>query len=284
MRKLSVLTAMAVTLACLGGCQVAPSEVETANPETEAVESEAYQQPEQESLADEEGFSLDEVLKNFAYTPRQLYIVRGDRYIPTLSCRCWSSEVGMGEEYSLWPIFEQEEGSVPSSTEAPVLRLSEGESLITTFSKEEYKAYEVLDEGFYLPSDHGRGVLESYDEIEGVALSGSSDVHQAIEDALAPKGIKSIQGSWVSDERVDITVGRYEGTNFVEQVLTVDAPYCMIVNADDGRNKDYEPVTMPTEKTKEGYFLVDTSELSSGTYLVLQKFQEQGVWCKIVVS
>lgn len=63
-----------------------------------------------------------------------------------------------------------------------------------------------------------------------------------------------------SDEEKALSAGWYEGTRWVDGAMVFDVPYCFA--------SFEETVTAPVEKTKDGYFAVDTSEVAPGLYVL----------------
>ena len=76
---------------------------------------------------------------------------------------------------------------------------------------------------------------------------------------LAQEGYSPAYFSIVSAEKDEVfSIGGYHGTEWTEYEFYADIPFWV--------QDSYEVITVPVEKTKNGYFTVDLSGLEAGTY------------------
>jgi hypothetical protein len=109
-------------------------------------------------------------------------------------------------------------------------------------------------------------------EIQGIDLSQNGDDVGVINDALEGTGLSYHYYSVLNDsfryvgllvsqnQEATVTYSEYEGTQYVTTNVSMINPYYLVDWS------DYTTVSI--EKTQNGYFIVDTSSLPSGTYMV----------------
>lgn len=181
---------------------------------------------------------------------------------------------GEYSRYGLWSLKNSETGGAYTFA---AFSLSGSERLVTTLSCNEAYAYPILDNSLYsaqrntdLTKYSLGGNNDSYAEVNGIELDNTLETLQS---ALDGTGILMMCSSetdaspdaYVSRQPTSVVCGAYEGTNFVETEVLVDTP--CFVTWNDYTDED-KSVTLAVEKTKDGYFFLDTSELSTGDYLV----------------
>lgn len=142
----------------------------------------------------------------------------------------------------------------------PVLRMSEGDSLITTRDNESYTALPFQEEGY--AEEKATNIL-TYDEIDGVDPSSLnlSSKHAAAEEILSNRGIVYKDYRWTSSEPTEFVIGRYVGTKWSENTVEIKNRYYV-------PDWNAEKIILPVTKTHDGYFAIETDALSPGDYLI----------------
>lgn len=213
-----------------------------------------------DGLKKREGVTQDEVKGGEAFV-----IHEGLFYDATLD-DYWI-DGGMGSVLEqIAKLKETEAGDYIRQYEPAVLDRATGDEIALFVDAEECTFYRIIDEG-YCRWEQGNRSLAYYDsieEVEGVAVS-SGDEFAAELSKLGIEKTADSQGPfyssyWLADEPVEFTIGWYKGTDFVEGEYAIDEAYCLLCSKD-------EAVTVPVEKTKSGYFVVNASSLKPGDYL-----------------
>ena len=112
--------------------------------------------------------------------------------------------------------------------------------------------FEEIDGHASTPAEHGIVKYDMY--IDGGSL-GSNGHH--------------LDGIWTTSEKNSYTVGYYEGTKWVEKSIEIDTPYCSVQEKTriNERAPRYDSsISAPCEKTKEGYFICNLSDVPAGLY------------------
>lgn len=95
------------------------------------------------------------------------------------------------------------------------------------------------------------------DEIEGIEISSS----MYPSDAMESLGYTVYDYEYFgSDNPTSFTWGYYKGTVYCEKTERVD-DFAL-------QYADFETISLPVEKTKKGYFTIDTSSMSEGIYYI----------------
>lgn len=243
-------TAMLLVALCLFGCSGSNSKAT----ENDVVSDQSSEDLSKYALVagTEEQTDSALTLEEVGETTDKLFMGKDDSFYPVENVS-YSEEGGLVSK----PYYAHKSDAT-SIDDTPVFHLSQGCSLVTTCGDRwAYAFYPVTEEGYCL----GRGDdnLKVYDEIDGVDIQESKDKQQAAEDVLAEKGIVYQRYVYTSSSPTSFTVGRYVGTKFQEDTWEIDVPYLFIGE---------DPTVCRLSQTKEGYFNVDTSTLTPGTYLV----------------
>lgn len=164
-----------------------------------------------------------------------------------------------------------------TSDYAPVLKLNEGDELVTTLNAETVCVYPANWNGCFKYSDwkdtwtNGLDKLTSesrqYVEINGSKVDGSEK--SAIQ-VLEQAGLYFDEASddMYSQSPTTVEVGWYEGTRWETETLEWSQETIAVEIG--------SPIELPTTKTKEGYFLVDTTLLKPGSYVSFYSFGPNG--------
>lgn len=263
MKKIAILLLLPVVLLffAISGCDVSqttPSLTDIANQEDvdsavttppDDLESETS---EGQSTDQPESISGDEVA---TYYDADYFASDGENFYPLKTLNYNADGNFTLDDGSKGVIFRDE--SYNYDEEGPVenwprtVHASTGQFLVTNNGLEEVQFRQVVDTGYTLTMESvGSGV--QYDEINGVAVDGSATEFLSSE-------YEVIRGYVTNPTYDSITVGYYLGTKFHETEMYFDVPFCTCSEVS---------YTVPVEKTKNGYFIVDISSIPSGTYLV----------------
>jgi len=170
---------------------------------------------------------------------------------------------------------------VDQLTNVPVLCLSEGALLVTFDSVSQYQVRRVEQTRYCLPVEvtgwsdgveftNGYPIVQceyhqNTKEIEGVpitdkeSLSGALAVRNAYLLNLRKDGFLSFSKEYIcADQKTILCGGYYDDTAWLEYDLYVDTPLYYFSNE----------VFLPVEETKDGYFIVDTTQLEYGDYVI----------------
>lgn len=146
---------------------------------------------------------------------------------------------------------------------APILKLSEGDQLVTTKSSRDIELNRVLgSEGYVYDDGHtifkGIGKINDYREIDGVEVEETEEARLA---CLSERGIvyKEVINDIVSPEVTTITGGFFNGTEWTEETIKLDQQILFV--------QETPEIVLSVQETREGYFIVDTSSLEPGAYL-----------------
>lgn len=156
---------------------------------------------------------------------------------------------------------------------APTLDLTAGDVLVTTSGSESKEFYSAEDQGYF--GENAWDIVNTYnwETINGIDIPDdwtdlTSDEQGAfLSDALASRGITLDHGYVpVSESPTTLTYSEFVGTVYNEYTVELNVPfYRRFVGYwnDQGEETTFE---CPSVETREGYFIVDTSALESGTY------------------
>ncbi|WP_251178058.1 hypothetical protein [Adlercreutzia agrestimuris] len=212
-------------------------------------------------------WTLDEMLAIGSYQySNDLFIKRGNEYFSL------DSDTFSGPN----PLTQDEEYKGPMA----VLDKSAGEELVTTSiwehndiygSEDGVRVYKIIGEE-YVPSEYPVN-WTICDEINGIEVSTLSgdDTDERIANYLLTLGIEmDVDSNTVSSkEPTSFTIGTYVGTKFEEEVIDL-SEHAYLADTENF-------MTLPLEKTKEGYFIVNTEQLTSGMYSSLYASTNTGV-------
>ena len=170
-----------------------------------------------------------------------------------------------------------EEATGRTSDYAPSIMLSEGDELVTTSNAETVCVYPATWKVCYKYSDwketrtNGLSALtssaRSYTEINGSEVAGSE---ASVIDALEQAGLyyDEANNDVYSQSPTTVEAGRYVGTRWEAETLEWSQE---AITVDLGA-----PIELPTTKTKEGYFVVDSTLLKPGSYVYFYSSDQLG--------
>lgn len=95
------------------------------------------------------------------------------------------------------------------------------------------------------------------EEIEGIEIDPTARGRQVVE-VMRSLGYTVYQNRYGSDTPSSFTWGYYKGTKWIETTEQVDQFALQYADIDE--------ISLPVEKTKKGYFTLDTSGMSEGIY------------------
>lgn len=230
-----------------------------------------------DELKDVASMTLDQILKD---TQHSLFIQRGEEFYP-LSTDVYK---GGGSSHSREPSFlTQDEDH--QGNETPIINLADGDRIVTTrvWEGNKLKFYPVVKESFTGVPPNNWGYVA---EVNGLNVENSS--YDQIKDCLSSFGVRLTDGDGAGDLESDVPtslmIGRYEGTKFVEETINVKTPSLMVYFGGEAYSTDLPvPTVLPTEKTKEGYFYVDSAGLSPGKYAMYNEGAKRSEAYKISV-
>ena len=150
-----------------------------------------------------------------------------------------------------------------------MLNLAEGDQLVITSPNDIVEVMSVIGEVGYVYDDGrtiytGEGVVSNYREIDGVEVEDD----ESRSAALASKGIVYNEQvrDYVAPSVTSVTGGFFSGTDWETETLRFDQQVLHV--------KETPKQELPVQETKEGYFIVDTSALEPGAYIVGQYYFE----------
>lgn len=149
-------------------------------------------------------------------------------------------------------LFESYDVTYP----VPVVNCEDGDVFVTTRESYSgtYSLYPVSEPLFFVRFQ--QDCMYNAEEINGIETNSLEDRREAIQ---ANEDITLVHDALaVSNEVTSFTYGKYQGTKWMEETISVDQPGWKIM--------DEEPITVSHEKTKEGYFIIDLSGVPSGMY------------------
>ncbi len=171
-------------------------------------------------------------------------------------------------------------------SDIPVFDSSSNEQLVTFNAAADYEIYPVIDQMYCYPVEvvdaGSNGInfnrvplldcehIDDYtEEVEGHTITSMDD----LDSAISAKGcfIYAIEDDWLfstttdficSTEPTSLVGGYWSGTSFIEYNIDVNASFYSLGNME----------LVEVEKTKDGYFVVDTSQLAPGRYVINVNF------------
>lgn len=222
------------------------------------------------------GLSLDEILKK----QDSIFVEHGSAYY---LCQCtWCEPSGLiaksSNKYRYYIYATTDDDPGYSVT----LDLSKGDRLLTTDDAKGFFAAKVIEEGYFASetsdASDAMACVKADSEINGHVV-GDIDYEKKTKRCVELLKADGYDISYddedscaVSSEPISFNVGQYSGTKYVTNEYRIEDAYCLCLSATDytGNSGVYRDrfVRMPPQKTKEGYFVIDTSELSPGTWLI----------------
>ena len=205
------------------------------------------------------------------------YVKRGDRYyyassyINSLGGDCYKE----GSDERLWHLSEEcyEKSCLTTALNRPA-----GDELITTEYQEYWQCYPVLEDGYCSSQIYGiasDGIYYSYVTDTGGSASGKhteingEKVDGNAEELLALSGISvnkdfiprlsSDRHLLIGNEGSSFSYGFWDGTVHKTKETALDYRYIITGSLID---------KLPIEKTSDGYFILDTTSLEAGRYLI----------------
>lgn len=180
----------------------------------------------------------------------------------------YSTDDGYEREVNLYPL-DSPNHSVQGGTFV-TLSPNEGDCLITTIN--DHATYTpVLELGYFGGTSEFR--ISEDSEVNGIKFArDSASGRLQIDSAFSAAGLDvlwigevpgndyEIEDMLYSKESCSFTCGTYRGTNWIEENVAIDNP-CFLMSLSDRSE-------LAVTKTKDGYFILDTSQLSSGKYVI----------------
>ncbi len=205
-------------------------------------------------------------LEEIQDAPGSYFIMRGNSFESAESCEVEATSEADTAYY--YPVEGTEFGY------APTLDLTEGDILVTTSDSETMTF--LSPEGYgYFADDAWKISPHSWETINGVDIPENWNDLDNIEqetflsEILNPLGITLNQGDVpVAALPVTLTYGEFVGTKYTEHTVELNVPFYHRFIGFWGDQGDESIVMCPVNETKEGYFIVDTSALEPGTYLI----------------
>ena len=233
------------------------------------------------SVSEVPTYSLDQVKNYGSIGGHRIFILRGEKCLPLTydAYEDCSHPDGSNIKNATACVLYKDEDS--ESTAMPVLDLSAGDKLITRdeWQKGKMFAYPIVGTG-YVENTTRDTRIHDYSEVNGQEV-GESD--EKVVEALRALGVHASEGlhTFTSDAPISFTIGGYGGVDFIEKTVNVDKPYSLAYKEERVRGyvsssdpSEFGAATLRQERTKEGYFLIDTSELTSGKYMILNRINE----------
>lgn len=213
---------------------------------------------------DDPGLSLKEMLSE----QDGLFVQHEESYYPLNYLYAPGDKSSEGWRYGLKGDIKK----IPA--DATVLKLSQGDKLITTDTPDAYYYAKVIGQGYMMSQSNENALRMGFSkdsEINGVVIGDcGGEYYERVAAILADAGTGiryTDDFQWVSPEPTSFTLGTYSGTDFKETTIEIGIPYCVCEQSGDSSYTDRFTLA-ELEKTKDGYFIVDTSSLEPGTYLV----------------
>lgn len=143
---------------------------------------------------------------------------------------------------------------------------AEGDRLLTTEGGDSHQINPVLETGYW----PGFEIDWAVEEIDGQASSPADhgivefDMHRDGE--MFGANNYYLDHVWTTSEKKSFVIGFYRETKWVEETLNIDVPY--FVNQDQELKQIWinSAIDFPCEKTKEGYFICNLSDVPAGLY------------------
>lgn len=195
--------------------------------------------------------SVNQVLSSFTSDDELLYFENGDSNV----------EAYFGDDWGY--LYEVASGDYLHVSKSAGDRLL----AISSASKINDSHFRTIGKSGYCQSPEVTGNLGDYEEVDGVDTSdyGNMDIESArqIESAIGVFSINRYQRYLLcSDVSRTLDASWYEGTAYKEGILRLMTPYVFPENG----NSTFADIAF--EKTKEGYLVVDISDLQPGLYAV----------------
>lgn len=205
-------------------------------------------------------YSLDEIQTLVS----DFFIMRGDSFEDAESSEV--DAAGNADTIYYYPV----EGT--EFRYAPTIDLTAGDVLVTTANSDSVVFYRSEGQGFFArdawsitpykwETINGVDIPENWDDLDDAAQAAF------LSEALSPLGITLDHGDIpVAESPTAITYGEFSGTTYIENTVELNVPFYrrFVGNwGDEGGESTFE---CPVIKAREGYFIVDTSSLESGTY------------------
>ena len=226
----------------------------------------AVQTDEAEAQSNKPGYlNLDEAINSEHY---RLFVQRGDEFYP-LSEHAFTGNTST---------FTRDPSHLTQYEEAYdgglfAIFPDNGDRIVTTkrWEKDVLLLYPITGEVYYGNSPANWGLIE---EINGMPLDDSAGAnHMAqIKECLAGLGVTIAEdGKLESSTPISFTIGEYEGTKFVEKSIDVATPSYVVYFGGRSYSDLPNPVELTLEKTKEGYFYADLSNVPAGKYALINE-------------
>lgn len=128
----------------------------------------------------------------------------------------------------------------------------------------------VVGSYFFSGEPDGEGNNHSFyiDELNGINIEGMN--WKEVASTFENQGLFYASGNVFSTQPTQVTWGQFQGTDWVEGTLDLTVPCYVARYSYEARNSNddspVEPVYYPYERTKNGYFVLDTSSLPAGIY------------------
>ena len=229
------------------------------------------------SVSEVPTYSLDQVRNSGSIGGHRVFILHEDICMPLTYDAykdCSHPDVSDIKNATACVLYKDEDSE---STAMPVLDLSAGDKLITRdeWQKGKMYAYPIVGMG-YVENTTRDTRIHDYSEVNGQEV-GESD--EKVIEALHALGVHASEGlcTFTSDAPISFAIGGYGGADFIEKTVNVDKPYSLAYRETRAFSSDpseFGAATLRQERTKEGYFLIDTSELTSGKYMILNRINE----------
>ncbi len=183
--------------------------------------------------------------------------------LPLTIYQVWNGDTLHDGEWSC----ELEDGAVPNLDDVP--EISQGTEEIVLFSNSISANEDDANIEFSPLTGSGEYILDEYieddllnaEEVNGIETEGS---WPAIKKALAADGIEVVENEYGendekyyrSDQPAVITTGYYEGSEWIEEEYEVNEYHLLRESS----------IKVPLKATKEGYSLLDLSNVPKGIY------------------
>ena len=261
---LTVLITIGIATALSGCSSSEESTSHTIVPEEQSSTAQEDPIPNQES---DTSVSLAQAQKK-----QGTYVKRGDRYYYAGS---YINSLGgdfykKGSDERLWHLSEEcyEKSCLTTALNRPA-----GDELITTAYKEYWQCYPVLEDGYCssliysiasdgisysYETDKGGSAFGKHTEINGEKVDGNAEELLALSGVSVNKDFFP-QYLLTGNEGSSFSYGFWDGTVHKTKETALDYRYIITGSLID---------ELPIEKTSDGYFILDTTSLEAGRYLI----------------
>ncbi|WP_143412209.1 hypothetical protein [Arabiibacter massiliensis] len=262
-KRMAIIVAF-VILCGLSGCSTVSDQNSVKSPSPEANGTQSESQPtdsNRQADSDYLTYKLDELGKT-----KGMFFVERDGVCTTLlgsysikfNADDWTSADGSIIADTFTTMYSGESGT----EHALLVNRDEGDRLLTTSepSSEGYGLDPIREAGYW-PGFELNGY--EIEEIDGQPSSPSDhgitvfNMH-ADGQVLGPNNYY-LSNVWTTAEKSSFQLGYYEDTLWVEKTLNIDTSYYISDN-------DGNWINIPFEKTKDGYFILDISDVPAGLY------------------